>query len=83
MALTREQLDPALEPASLEQGQAFQALGDIHLVILGAVAFAAGLSGHGFKFAPVLGQALADLVLEGKTSLPIEFLSSRRPSLCA
>ena len=26
------------------------------------VAFAAGLSGHGFKFAPVLGEVLADLV---------------------
>jgi glycine/D-amino acid oxidase-like deaminating enzyme len=39
------------------------------------VVFAAGLSGHGFKFAPVLGQALADLALEGKTLLPIDFLS--------
>jgi len=42
------------------------------------VAAAAGLSGHGFKFAPVLGQALADLVLDGGTDLPIEFLSLAR-----
>ena len=42
------------------------------------VAFAAGLSGHGFKFTGVLGEALADLALEGKTSLPIGFLSPRR-----
>jgi monomeric sarcosine oxidase len=42
------------------------------------VAFAAGLSGHGFKFAPVLGRALADLALDGVTSLPIEFLSLAR-----
>jgi len=42
------------------------------------VAFAAGLSGHGFKFAPALGEALTDLVLEGKTQAPIGFLSSRR-----
>lgn len=43
------------------------------------VALVAGLSGHGFKFAPVLGQALADLALEGQTALPIAFLSCARP----
>jgi glycine/D-amino acid oxidase-like deaminating enzyme len=42
------------------------------------VVFAAGLSGHGFKFVPVLGQALAQLVLDGATDLPIEFLSLNR-----
>jgi glycine/D-amino acid oxidase-like deaminating enzyme len=42
------------------------------------VAFAAGLSGHGFKFAPVLGRALVDLVLDDGTDLPIEFLSLNR-----
>lgn len=42
------------------------------------VVFAAGLSGHGFKFAPVLGQALADLAVDGATSLPIGFLSLAR-----
>jgi monomeric sarcosine oxidase len=42
------------------------------------VVFAAGLSGHGFKFTPVLGRALADLALEGGTDLPIEFLSLKR-----
>jgi sarcosine oxidase len=42
------------------------------------ISFAAGLSGHGFKFAPVLGRALADLALDGKTALPIDFLSLRR-----
>ena len=45
------------------------------------VCFAAGLSGHGFKFAGVLGEALADLALEGKTSLPIGFLRHDRPGL--
>ncbi|MGE0607485.1 MAG: N-methyl-L-tryptophan oxidase [Pirellulales bacterium] len=45
------------------------------------VAFAAGLSGHGFKFAPVLGEVLADLTLAGKTALPIGFLRLGRPGL--
>lgn len=44
----------------------------------GNVAFAAGFSGHGFKFAPVVGEALADLVLEQTTKLPIGFLSPGR-----
>jgi glycine/D-amino acid oxidase-like deaminating enzyme len=42
------------------------------------VSFAAGLSGHGFKFASVLGEVLADLAIDGRTSLPVEFLSCRR-----
>lgn len=42
------------------------------------VAFAAGFSGHGFKFAPVIGEALADLSLQQKSSLPIEFLGLKR-----
>ncbi len=38
------------------------------------VVFAAGFSGHGFKFAPVMGEALSDLALRGQTKLPIDFL---------
>ncbi len=38
----------------------------------------AGLSGHGFKFTCVLGEALADLVCDGRTDLPIGFLSLNR-----
>ncbi|QDU74321.1 Monomeric sarcosine oxidase [Bremerella volcania] len=40
--------------------------------------FAAGLSGHGFKFASALGEILCDLATTGRTSAPIEFLSPRR-----
>ncbi|CAG0899135.1 unnamed protein product [Darwinula stevensoni] len=38
------------------------------------VVFACGFSGHGFKFASVVGEVLADLALDGATSLPIGFL---------
>lgn len=46
------------------------------------VVFVAGLSGHGFKFAPVLGAALADLAINGKSALPIDFLSADRFKRC-
>jgi sarcosine oxidase len=35
------------------------------------VALAAGFSGHGFKFASVVGEVLADLAESGRTALPI------------
>ena len=38
------------------------------------VLFGAGFSGHGFKFAPAMGEVLADLALEGKTAQPADFL---------
>jgi glycine/D-amino acid oxidase-like deaminating enzyme len=41
------------------------------------VVFAAGFSGHGFKFAPVVGEVLADLALTGNTRHPIDFLRLR------
>jgi len=40
------------------------------------VVFAAGFSGHGFKFAPVIGEVMADLALNGTTQQPIDFLRS-------
>ena len=42
------------------------------------VVFAAGLSGHGFKFASVLGEILSDLIVEGETRLPADFLGLTR-----
>ncbi len=44
----------------------------------GNVVVGAGFSGHGFKFTSVLGEALADLALAGRTNLPVGFLSLRR-----
>ena len=41
------------------------------------VAFACGLSGHGFKFAPVLGKALVQL-LEGSPRADMDFLKLKR-----
>ena len=45
------------------------------------VAFSVGLSGHGFKFASVLGEVLADLALNGRTEQPVAFLAPDRPGL--
>jgi len=42
------------------------------------VVYAAGFSGHGFKFAPLIAVALADILLRGKTELPVGFLSLNR-----
>jgi sarcosine oxidase len=41
------------------------------------IVFAAGFSGHGFKFATVIGESLAELTLEGRTTLDLDFLRRR------
>ena len=42
------------------------------------VIFGGGFSGHGFKFASVIGEALADLALSHRSDLPIAFLGLTR-----
>jgi sarcosine oxidase len=42
------------------------------------VVVASACSGHGFKFSSVIGEILADLVLDGQTRHPIGFLSAKR-----
>jgi sarcosine oxidase len=42
------------------------------------VVFAAGFSGHGFKFASVVGEILADLAEQGRTDHPIEMFRLAR-----
>ena len=39
---------------------------------------ACGFSGHGFKFASVVGEVLSDLAVEGETKLPIGLFEPRR-----
>ncbi len=42
------------------------------------VVIAAGLSGHGFKFTPVIAEIICQLLLDGRAELPIDFLSLTR-----
>jgi sarcosine oxidase len=43
-----------------------------------SVLFAGGFSGHGFKFATVIGEVLADLVTEGAATAAADFLRAAR-----
>jgi sarcosine oxidase len=45
------------------------------------VVIASSCSGHGFKFAPVIGQMLADLALTGETDYPTALFRLDRPAL--
>jgi sarcosine oxidase len=56
---------------------------DAHFVVgplpgLSAVTVLGGFSGHGFKFAPVMGDVAADLALQGRTEYPIDLFEPRR-----
>jgi sarcosine oxidase len=75
---------PDLEPVPSDHAVCMYTLTpDRHFVVDGHpkhenIAFGAGFSGHGFKFTPVIGEALVDLVAEGHTRQPIGFLSAAR-----
>lgn len=75
---------PSLAPAPVDHAVCMYTMSADEHFIVGAhpghpgVTFAMGLSGHGFKFAAVLGEILADLVIDGRTRHPIEFLSPAR-----
>ena len=47
------------------------------------VTVACGFSGHGFKFVPVVGEIVADLVADGATPHPIGLFDPTRPALRA
>ena len=42
------------------------------------VVLAGGFSGHGFKFAPVIGEVLVNLAFDGKSQHTVDFLSLKR-----
>ena len=42
------------------------------------VVIGGGFSGHGYKFAPVIGEVLGDLAVKGGTVWPVDFLGIRR-----
>jgi len=42
------------------------------------VSYAAGFSGHGFKFGPTIGEVLADLAIEGSSRHDVAFLRAAR-----
>jgi sarcosine oxidase len=75
---------PSLRPRRLQHSVCMYTMTpDEHFVIdrhpaYRSVVYAAGLSGHGFKFAPIIGAVLADLAIDGRTDQPIDFLSARR-----
>ncbi|HUG20585.1 MAG TPA: N-methyl-L-tryptophan oxidase [Planctomycetaceae bacterium] len=82
-----EQVMPDIDPDPMDHAVCLYTKSpDCHFVIdqhpeHENVLFAAGFSGHGFKFTSVIGAALTDLAIDGTTELPIGFLSLARFSL--
>lgn len=75
---------PGLSSEVVAQSSCYYTMSDDEHFLVGTVpdfpqlVYAAGFSGHGFKFASVLGEALADLAMQGESRLPIDWLSAKR-----
>ena len=75
---------PALQGKCVAKTCMYTMTPDEHFVIGhvpgadGKVSVAAGFSGHGFKFSPVVGEILADLAVDGGTDLPIALFDPTR-----
>jgi len=76
----RRRLPAANGPVRMTKICMYTVTSDEHFIVDldGPVAYASACSGHGFKFASVMGEILADLALEGLTRHPIAFLSASR-----
>jgi len=76
----RQRLPVADGPVRMTKICMYTVTPDEHFIVDvdGAVAYASACSGHGFKFASVMGEVLADLALDGTTAHPIGFLSASR-----
>jgi monomeric sarcosine oxidase len=73
LAGTLAELFPTLGSRQVRQAECWYTLTPDHHFVVGAhpesprVLLACGFSGHGFKFTPVLGEALGDLAVDGST----------------
>jgi sarcosine oxidase len=81
-SITREFIPAAAGPALTSSICMYTNSPDQHFIVdlmpgCARTWIACGFSGHGFKFMPVLGEALADLAIDGSTQLPIGFLARR------
>ena len=76
----KERLPSADGPVRMTKICMYTVTPDEHFIVDvdGPVAYASACSGHGFKFASVMGEVLADLALDGRTRQPIGFLSASR-----
>ena len=87
MRLRALQLFPSLSgPLLKAQTCLYSTTPDAHFIIgtlpdRPQVAIAVGFSGHGFKFVPVVGEILADLVLDGASAHDLELFRLDRPAL--
>lgn len=82
-AFIRDRLPVADGPVRMTKVCMYTVTPDEHFIvdIDGPAAYASACSGHGFKFASVIGEILADLALDGATRHPIGFLSASRFAL--
>jgi sarcosine oxidase len=76
----RQRLPVADGPVRMTKICMYTVTPDEHFIVDvdGPLAYASACSGHGFKFASVMGEVLADLALDGATRHPIGFLSASR-----
>lgn len=74
---------PQIDPTPRETARCLYTMSpDGHFILDqaydGQLTYLSGMSGHGFKFASVMGEILASLALQGQTDHPIEFLKMSR-----